>query len=91
MKPCAYYNEIDPFARTWLQNAIDAGVIAPGVIDERSIVDVRPGDLKGITQCHWFAGIGTWSVAARAAGIPDRLWNCRPSATQLTQKRRGNL
>lgn len=34
----AYYNEFDPFAAQWLRNLIDAGLIAPGVVDERSIV-----------------------------------------------------
>jgi DNA (cytosine-5)-methyltransferase 1 len=58
-----FYNEIDPFAAQWLRNLIDAGHIAPGVIDERSIVDIRPSDLDGYYQCHFFAGIGVWSAA----------------------------
>lgn len=33
MTATAYYNEIDPFAAAWLQNLIDAGCIAPGVVD----------------------------------------------------------
>ena len=41
----AYYNENDPFAAQWLRNLIAAGHIVPGDVDERSIVDVRPGDL----------------------------------------------
>ena len=36
----AYYNEIDPYAAQWLRNLIDAGEIAPGYVDERSIEDV---------------------------------------------------
>lgn len=71
MKSWAYYNEINPFAVQWLKNAIKENVICPGEVDERSIVDVPAGDVKGFTQCHWFAGFGTWSWAARAAGIPD--------------------
>ena len=67
----AYYNEIDPFAAAWLQNLIDAGHIAPGVVDTRSIEDVSPSDLRGFTQCHFFAGIGGWSLALRLAGWPD--------------------
>ena len=54
----AYYNEIDPYAAQWLRNLIAAGAIAPGDVDERSIVDVRAGDLAGYDQCHFFAGIG---------------------------------
>lgn len=67
----AYYNEIDPFAAQWLRNLIDDGHIAPGDVDERSIVDVRPSDLAGYAQCHFFAGIGGWSLALRLAGWPD--------------------
>ncbi|MEY6762944.1 DNA cytosine methyltransferase, partial [Kluyvera ascorbata] len=54
----AYYNEIDPFAAQWLRNLIASGHIAPGEVDERSIEDVTPDDLRGFTQCHFFAGIG---------------------------------
>jgi DNA (cytosine-5)-methyltransferase 1 len=67
----AYYNEIDPYAAQWLRNLIQAGHIAPGVVDERSIEDVLPGDLQGFSQCHFFAGIGVWSYALRQAGWPD--------------------
>jgi len=71
MKPVAYYNEIDPNAAAWLRNLIAAGHIAPGDVDERSITDVRPSDLAGYTQHHFFAGIGAWSHALRLAGWPD--------------------
>ncbi len=67
----AYYNEIDSFAAQWLRNLIAAGHIAPGDVDERSIEDVKPSDLAGYTQCHFFAGIGGWSYALRLAGWPD--------------------
>lgn len=67
----AYYNEIDPYAAQWLRNLIAAGHIAPGDVDERSIEDVHPDDLKPYTQCHFFAGVGVWSYALRRAGWPD--------------------
>lgn len=67
----AYYNEIDPYAAQWLRNLIAAGHIAPGDVDERSIEDVYPDDLRPYTQCHFFAGIGVWSLALRRAGWPD--------------------
>lgn len=67
----AYYNEFDPYAAQWLRNLISAGHIAPGVVDERSIKDVRPDDLREFTQCHFFAGVGVWSYALRLAGWPD--------------------
>lgn len=71
MKPTAYYNEIDPFAAQWLRNLIAGGHIAPGEVDERSIEDVTSDDLRGFTQCHFFAGIGVWSHSLRLAGWPD--------------------
>ena len=67
----AYYNEIDPFAAQWLRNLIAGGHIAPGEVDERSIEDVKPDDLRGFTQCHFFAGIGIWSHSLRLARWPD--------------------
>lgn len=67
----AYYNEIDPFCVEWLRNLIKAGLIADGDVDDRDIRDVRPGDVAGYTQCHFFAGIGGWSYALRLAGVPD--------------------
>jgi site-specific DNA-cytosine methylase len=70
MTPVAYYNEIDPFAAQWLRNLIAAGHIAPGEVDERSIEDVTPDDLRGFTQCHFFAGIGVWS---HSSASPDGL------------------
>ncbi|EPG6128404.1 DNA cytosine methyltransferase [Klebsiella pneumoniae] len=87
MTPSAYYNEIDPFAAQWLRNLIAAGHISPGEVDERSIEDVTPDDLRGFTQCHFFAGIGVWSHSLRLAGWPDNkpVWTgscpCQPFST----------
>lgn len=67
----AWYNEHDPKAAAWLRELIARGLIAPGVVDERSIADVQPRDLDGFTQCHFFAGIGGWSLALRLAMWPD--------------------
>jgi DNA (cytosine-5)-methyltransferase 1 len=67
----AYYNEIEPYAAQWLRNLIKAGLIADGEVDERSIVDVQPDDVREFTQCHFFAGIGGWSHALRLAGWSD--------------------
>ena len=80
----AYYNEIDHYAAQWLRNLIAAGHIASGDVDERSIVDVRPNDLRGYRQCHFFAGIGGWSHALDLAGWSDEreIWTgscpCQP-------------
>ncbi len=80
----AYYNEIDKKAAEWIRQLIKANLIAPGDVDTRSIEDVTPNDLNGYTQCHFFAGIGIWSGALRAAGWPDNepVWTgscpCQP-------------
>lgn len=65
-----YYNENDEQAAEWLRQLIGRGVIPAGDVDTRSICDVRPRDLRGYTQCHFFAGIGGWSEALRIAGWP---------------------
>ena len=67
----AYYNENDPYAAAWLRNLIAAGHIAPGEVDDRSIADVTSAELAAFDQCHFFAGIGGWSLALRLAGWPD--------------------
>lgn len=80
----AYYNEIEPYAAEWLRNLITAGHIPHGEVDTRSIVDVASDDLRGFTQCHFFAGIGGWGLALRLAGWPDNrpIWTgscpCQP-------------
>lgn len=79
-----YYNEFDPQAAQWLRNLIAAGLIPAGDVDERSIEDVIPNELRGYTQCHFFAGIAGWSLALDLAGWPrDRpVWTgscpCQP-------------
>jgi len=75
-----YYNEWDKYAAQWLRNLIAAGHLPKGEVDERSIADVSPDDLAGFTQCHFFAGIGGWSLAARLAGWPEdrELWTGSP-------------
>lgn len=80
----AYYNEIDEEAADVLRELIHDDVIAFGDVDTRSIKDVHPDDLRGYDQCHFFAGGGLWSVAARLAGWSDDrpLWTgscpCQP-------------
>lgn len=80
----AFYNEIDPKAAAVLRQLITNNVIAPGVVDTRSIEDIKPDELRDYTQVHFFAGGGLWSVAARMAGWPDDkpLWTgscpCQP-------------
>jgi len=82
-----YYNEHDPKAAAWLRELIKSGLIPNGDVDERSITEVSPRDLSAYTQCHFFAGIGGWSLALQIAGWPaDRpVWTgscpCQPFST----------
>jgi|CXWL01.1.fsa_nt_gi DNA (cytosine-5)-methyltransferase 1 len=86
----AYYNEIDWYAAAWLRELIKAGLIAPGDVDERSISDVQASDLKGYSQCHFFAGIGGWSLALRLAGMPDD-WECWTGSAPCQPYSQANL
>jgi DNA (cytosine-5)-methyltransferase 1 len=88
----AYYNEFDPKKAHMLLHLIKDGHIAPGDVDNRPIQEVKADDLRGYTQCHFFAGIGGWSVALRLAGWPDDkfAWTgscpCQPFSTAGRQK-----
>lgn len=84
----AYYNEKNAYAAQWLRNLEKAGHIAAGDIDERPIEAVSADDIRGYDQCHFFAGIGGWSLALRLAGWPDArpVWTgscpCQPFTGQ---------
>ena len=88
----SYYNEFDPFAASWLKELIKDGLIADGEVDDRSITEVASSDLKGFKQCHFFAGIGGWSMALRLADWPDDrpVWTgsppCQPFSVAGNQK-----
>ena len=92
-----YYNEYDPFAVAWLRELIKDGLIPDGIVDERSIIDVTPEDLKGFTQCHFFCGIGGWSRALQIAGwSSDRpVWTgsppCQPFSSAGNKKGKDDL
>lgn len=66
-----YYNEFEPRTAAWLRQLIADGHLPAGDVDERSIEDVVPSDLRGYRQCHFFAGIGGWAYALALAGWPS--------------------
>ena len=88
-----YYNENDPAAAHCIRALIADGVIAPGDVDERSIIEVKPDDVRGYTQCHFFAGGSVWQLALRQAGWPDDrpVWTgscpCFPAGTLIVTHR----
>jgi len=79
-----YYNDNDPKAARWLRALIEAGLIPYGDVDDRSILDVEAKELRGYTQCHFFAGIGGWAYALELTGWPTtrHVWTgscpCQP-------------
>lgn len=75
-----YYNEWDPQAAAWLRELISERLIPRGLVDERSIAEVKAEDLEGFTQCHFFARIGGWPLALQLAGVDHRtpLWTGSP-------------
>lgn len=77
-----YYNEIDKYCCQWLAHLMRNGLIPRGDIDDRSITDVRPNDVRDYDQCHFFAGIGGWAESIRLAGWAGRIWTgscpCQP-------------
>src|SRR3990167_6055231 len=87
-----YYNDNEPFVAAWLRNLIAAGHLPAGDVDERPIQAVQPDDLRGYTQCHFFAGIGGWPLALQLAGAPTprRLWTgscpCQPFSSAGKQQ-----
>ncbi|MDH1266764.1 DNA cytosine methyltransferase [Rhizobium pusense] len=74
----AIYNENDDYAADWLENLIARRLIAPGIVDRRSVEDLLADDIRGFRQVHLFAGIGVWSHGLRRAGVPDdaSVWTC---------------
>ena len=87
-----YYNEVDHSAAEWLRALIARGLIPAGTVDERSIADVRPADLAGFDQCHFFAGIGGWPCALALAGWQGPAWtgSCPCQPLSVAGQRRGD-
>lgn len=90
-----YYNEWDKYCAQWLRNLMAANLIPAGDVDERDIRDVRPSDLEGYDQCHFFAGIGGWPYALMLAGWPDDrpVWSasCPCQPLSVAGQRKGHL
>ena len=83
-----YYNDNDPKVCAWLRELITAGEIAPGVVDCRSILEVKADELEGydlklrVAQDYEF-----WTRAARItefANLRDVLLRYRTHNTRMS-------
>src|SRR3990167_9566769 len=75
-------NDVEPFVVEWVRRLITAHHLPPGTVDPRPIQEIRPHELRGYDQCHFFAGIGGWPLALRLAGWDWPVWTgscpCQP-------------
>jgi DNA (cytosine-5)-methyltransferase 1 len=87
-----YYNEFNPQSAAMLKQMMLDRIIPHGDVDTRPIQEVQAHEIKGYKQCHFFAGIGGWSIALKLAGWPsDRpVWTgscpCQPFSSAGKQK-----
>lgn len=87
-----YYNDNDPFICEWVRNLIKKGLVPDGEVDERSIENVKPEEIKGFIQHHFCCGICGWPLALNLAGWPaDRSilsasFPCQPFSCAGSQK-----
>ena len=86
----AYYNDNDPFVCEWVRNLIRAGLIMEGEVDNRSITEVQPDDVRGFERVHFFCGIAGWDLALRWAGWEGPVWTgscpCQPLSSAGQRK-----
>ncbi len=82
-----YFNDNDAHAARWLKN-----LYPDAKIDDRSICDVQPAELREFQRCHFFGGIGVWEYALGLAGWPaaTRVFTgscpCQPFSAAGAQK-----
>lgn len=84
-----YYNDNDAACAATLRELIEMKLLPQGEIDTRSIIDVKPNDLVGFRQLHFFCGVGGWPLALKLAGWPEdrECWTgscpCFPTGTLI--------
>lgn len=87
-----FYNDVDKDVCLWLNNLINCRQLHEGKVDDRSIKEIKPVELSKYRQCHFFAGIGGWSLALQLAGWPNTIpvWTgscpCQPFSVAGNQK-----
>jgi hypothetical protein len=84
-----YYNDADPAVCAWARQLIADGLVPEGEVDERSIEDIEPSDLRGFDSCHFFCGILGWPQALQLAGFTESCWTGSPPCQALSSAARG--
>ena len=75
-----YYNENDPKAAAWLVELISRDLIAPGVVDTRSTVDVYVSDFSTVQIVPESGGLSEDALRRaleecwRNGGTPDQIY-----------------
>jgi DNA (cytosine-5)-methyltransferase 1 len=72
-EPASFYNDHEPFCCSWLGNLMAAGEVPYGDIDGRDFREITADEVRGYSQCHFFAGLGGWPLACRLAGVDPGL------------------
>ncbi len=63
-----FYNENDPRTVAWLKQLVADGHLEQGVVDGRSITEIKGPDCAETS--HFFAGVGGWPLGLELAGWP---------------------
>lgn len=88
-----FYNDNDLKACAWTSALVENGLIAPGDVVCKSILDITPEDLDDrYTQLHFFNGVSGWPRALDLAGFPRgrHIWTaslpCQPWSVAGSKK-----
>lgn len=79
-----FYNDFDSKNCAWMQQLIEDKQIPNGKVVCQDIITIKPNELQGYTQHHFFAGVGGWPAAISRAGWPNSrpIWSaslpCQP-------------
>ncbi|MFP1646653.1 hypothetical protein [Pontitalea aquivivens] len=71
-----YYNDADPAACEWLRELIAARLLPAGEVDERSILEVEPAELRDPTSVESIGVLTTANAKYSLVTVPYRggLW-----------------
>jgi DNA (cytosine-5)-methyltransferase 1 len=64
-----FYNDICKDACEWTGELIKAGLVPGGIVSSAPIQEIKPHEIRGFSQCHFFVGISGWPLAFQLAGV----------------------